>query len=528
MNTLLSRKRPRPGADRQRETRKAGHGTAPRYQGHRHDVGADGPVRLAVARRHGRRRRQGRGAAGRPRAPDRSGAPSRDGPDLPQHQSQQAQRRRRPQEAGRPRRRAAPARRRRRADLQRPPERDGPARPRLRDRRGDQPARRLRRPVRLRPGRAVRGAAGVRRPDPGRRDPAAPDLGGEQGPAALRAVRDGRSHRRPDGSRRHPRRAARPRAHRPRPAPRRADVRDHGRLRSRRPSRRPQLRPAARRRRLRAPALARAAPLPHERRLHLRAGLQRQAVAGLPARHRPRVAAAGRRALRDLRQSLAQHRLRLRRAGADLRAAQHCRMDGAARGGRRADDADARPEERARRPAPRRDEFLHDQRAPDRGPGPLDADADDVFRKHARGGAPRAPPRRAQRRGADAGRLQRRGDRRLDRPGRRPDLERGARWIEDPHELRPQRAAGRHPRRDRQGLRALRRRLLVRSRPRRPLSRGVLPRSGRRRLARHVHRRAVRRLGPRHHRGGDHDADDRAVGRRHVGAHRRCTSTCSA
>ena len=294
------------------------------------------------------------------------------------------------------------------------------------DRRGDQPARRLRRPVRLRPGRPVCGATGVRRPDPGRRDAAAPDLGGEQGAAALCAVRDGRPHRRPDGGRRHPRGAAGARAHRPRPAPRRADVRDHGRLRPRRPPRRPQLRPAARRRRLRAPALARAAPLPHERRLHLRAGLQRQAVAGLPARHRPRVAAAGGRALRDLRQPLAQHRLRLRRAGADLRAAQHRRMDGAARGGRRADDADARPEERARRPAPRRDGLLHDQRASDRGPGPLDADADDVFRKHARGGAPRAPPRRAQRRGADAGRLQRRGDRCLDRPGRRPDLERGA------------------------------------------------------------------------------------------------------
>ena len=212
--------------------------------------------------------------------------------------------------------RAPPARRRRRAGLQRAAERDGASRPRLRERRRAQPAPRLRRPVRLRPGRPVRGAPRVRRPDPGRRDAAAPDLGREQGTAALRAVRHGRPDRRPDRRRRHPRRAARAPADRARAACRRADVRDHGRLRPRRSPRRPHLRAAARPRRLPAPALARAPAVPDERRLHLRPGLQRQAVARLPARDRPGVAAARGRALRDLRQPLAPHRLRLRRAGA--------------------------------------------------------------------------------------------------------------------------------------------------------------------------------------------------------------------
>ena len=159
----------------------------------------------------------------------------------------------------------------------------------------------------------------VRRPDPGRRDAAASDLGARAGPAALRAVRDGGSHRRPDGGRRHPRRAAGA-ANRPRPAP---DVPmfetmvgfvlgDHlGGL-----SFEPPLDEGGYARQLSHERR----PYRTERRLHLRPGLQRQSSGrGSCARHRSRVAAAGRRALRDLRQPLAPHRLRLRRAGADLR-----------------------------------------------------------------------------------------------------------------------------------------------------------------------------------------------------------------
>ena len=87
------------------------------------------------------------------------------------------------------------------------------------------------------------------------------DLGGEQGAATLlRAVRDGRPHRRPDGGRRHPREAllARERSGRGQ----RVDVPMFETMVGfvpRRPPRRPHLRPAARRRRLRAPALARVA-----------------------------------------------------------------------------------------------------------------------------------------------------------------------------------------------------------------------------------------------------------------------------
>ena len=90
--------------------------------------------------------------------------------------------------------------------------------------------------------------------------PVAPDRASGDGVAALRAERDGRSHRRPHCGRRHPREPARAPGHRPRPAPRRADVRDDGRLRPRRSPRRPDVRAAARRRRLRAPALAERRP----------------------------------------------------------------------------------------------------------------------------------------------------------------------------------------------------------------------------------------------------------------------------
>ena len=76
--------------------------------------------------------------------------------------------------------------------------------------------------------------------------------------------------------------------------------------------------------------------------------------------------------------------------------------------------------------------------------------------------------------------------------------------------------AGGDPRRGRQNLRALRRRLLARQGPRRRLPGRLPPRLRRRRLARRLHAAGVRRRGPRRHRGGADDADHRRVGRGHV------------
>ena len=105
--------------------------------------------------------------------------------------------------------------------------------------------------------------------------------------AALRAECAGRPHRRPHGGGRDLRQPCRSRAHRPRPARRHPDVRDHGRLRDGRSHGRPHLRPAARQGRLCAASVAGPPALQDVRRLYLRDRLQRQAVAELLRCNRP-------------------------------------------------------------------------------------------------------------------------------------------------------------------------------------------------------------------------------------------------
>ncbi len=160
---------------------------------------------------------------------DRPGPQSRHGTAVPQLQSQQALDRARPEAAGRSRR---PARSwRPTADVLvynvRP---EAMARLKLGydDVAADQPAHRLRRAVRLRPGRSLCGKARLRRPDAGKLRAVAPDRARRRRRAALRADGARRPRRRPHRGRRHPRQHRASRPHRQRPAPRRADVRDHG------------------------------------------------------------------------------------------------------------------------------------------------------------------------------------------------------------------------------------------------------------------------------------------------------------
>jgi glycine oxidase len=82
------------------------------------------------------------------------------------------------------------------------------------------------------------------------------------------------------------------------------------------------------------------------------------------------------------------------------------------------------------------------------------------------------------------------------------------------------RGTGSHPRRRRQAVRRLRRRVLAPHRRDRDLPRGIRRRHRRRRLAGRGHARERRRGGPGPDRGGDHDADRGPVGRRLFGRQR--------
>ena len=153
----------------------------------------------------------------------------------------------------------------------------------------------------------------------------APDRGARRRAAALRA--DARSPTASSASRRSapssP--ALPPRAHRQRPARRRADVRDHGEFRARRPSRRPHLRSAAGPGRLRAPAR-------QDRRPYATSDgficviVYNDKQWKLLRAHRPRR--ARRSALCHLRQPACQHRCRLWRARPHPREAHHRRVAG--------------------------------------------------------------------------------------------------------------------------------------------------------------------------------------------------------
>ena len=72
------------------------------------------------------------------------------------------------------------------------------------------------------------------------------------------------------------------------------------------------------------------------------------------------------------------------------------------------------------------------------------------------------------------------------------------------------------PRRGRKNLFAFRRCLLAEEGQGGRLPRRFPPRAGGRRLARHLYPRGIWRVGARHHRRRDHDADDFGIGRRHV------------
>ena len=144
----------------------------------------------------------------------------------------------------------------------------------------------------------------------------------------------------PDRGRRDLRQPGASRPHRPRPARRHSDVRDHGGLCHGRPHGRPDLRAAARQGRLCAASVARPAALQDLRRLYLRDRLQRQAMGEFLRGDRPRRSAQ-RSDVRDLCRTRRQYRYRLCRARAHLRDPHHRRMDRPAGQGRRPCDADA-------------------------------------------------------------------------------------------------------------------------------------------------------------------------------------------
>ena len=98
---------------------------------------------------------------------------------------------------------------------------------------------------------------------------------------------DGRPHRRAQRHACDPGRAVASRPQRRRPVDRDPDVRNHGAVRARRPHVRPEFRAAGRAARLFAVAVAGPPPLPDQRRLCLRAGLQRQAMGRVLSRDRP-------------------------------------------------------------------------------------------------------------------------------------------------------------------------------------------------------------------------------------------------
>ena len=154
---------------------------------------------------------------------------------------------------------------------------DRQARLRLRRRRRDQPGDRLHQLLRLRPARTRPRPARLRRHHPGRMRSAgraaAADRRGE-----LRRHDHGRQGRRPDGAVRDDDGVVPPRADRRGPRGRGRHVRDDGVVHARRTRQRRHVRPSARPGGLSAHRGAEPAAVPHQRRLHRRADLQRQAL----------------------------------------------------------------------------------------------------------------------------------------------------------------------------------------------------------------------------------------------------------
>ena len=208
----------------------------------------------------------------------------------------------------------------------------------------------------------------------------------------------------------------------------------------------------------------------------------------------------------DLRRARRQYRHGLCRTRAHLRDAHHRGMDRTARQGRRAGDADARSREHPAGPASGRDRFLSGRRASDRRADPQHEGVRDLVGDPGR--AERLAPRLSEH-GAEI--LREAGFSAdeiaaLVRDGvtkAAPDADRietdGFRAVRQP---------GIDPRRRGKDLRAVRRRLLAEKGQGGRLSRRLPQGAGGCRLARHLHSRGIWRLGPRHHRCRDHDADD--------------------
>ena len=395
-------KRPRSGKEARAKKRRgsaarraAGARPARRHPRRRPDDRADGPLRDPDPRRLRRRRDQGRAARRRHHAARRPDAEPAHGADVLPGQPQQAQRRARHQDAGRPRRAQAPVPARRRVHLQRAPGGAAPARPRAGRHPRRQPAARASEPDRLRRGRALLGPARLRRPDPGpRRHSGDHPPAGRQGRAALCAAHHGGPHRRAQRRACGAGGADGARALRQGPDDRAADVRDAGAVRAVRPFRRPRVRAADRPARLQPPARARPPPLRDARRPHLHPGLHRPALGGVLPHHR-QARAVPRRSLPQCGRALALFRRGLRADGRGAGDAHHRRMAGHLPGGRHSGRADARPRRADRRSASRGGRLLRDARPSDRGPHPRGRHPEPLEPFAARDRAPSARPGRA-------------------------------------------------------------------------------------------------------------------------------------
>lgn len=217
-------------------------------------------------------------------------------------------------------------------------------------------------------------------------------------PGRLRGHHHGRQDRRPHSALRDDDGVVPPRAHRAGPGGGGRHVRDHGLVHARRARQRRPVRPAAGARGVSAHGGAEPPPVPHQRRLHRRADLQRQALERL---HERRAAAVGQRAVCDAGTARRADRHRLRAGGRDHERAVHRRVAGAARRAGNTCRAAEFARRAVRRPAPQRRRDVPDRRHPAR-PGALPRRADLVLADPGPGG----------RAGARAGRPHRRSARR--------------------------------------------------------------------------------------------------------------------
>ena len=356
------------------------------------------PLGWPVPGRHGRRRHQARTARRRPDALDRAATLAVDGCVFPDQQPQQAQHRRRPQDARGPRHPAAPGGQDRRAAALDAHACGQPFGAGLRHTFGGQRGPRVLPRQRLCRRRSVRRSTGLRRHHPGRIRPGHVANRGRR-PAALHPDHRGRQDQRRARGLRHRVGADAPHAHRAGPAGRRGHVRDHGRFQHDGTPVGPCLRAAAGRHGLRAGQHRVASPVQDEGRLHRAAALFQRPLETLLRAGRC-SADHGRPALRHLCRASAALPRGLGRGRTPGRAQDQRRVAGLAVRRRHPVLGRQQPRGPDPRPAPAKRRLLATARTRQRRPDAFPGQPAEDERQPARDHASTTPFRRAQRRGA--------------------------------------------------------------------------------------------------------------------------------